>query len=269
MRIAAATLTVVAFLLAKPPGRWSVGVRLGPRRKATFVPARLLRRWTSSAFAIVAAAAVVVLAGSVPHVVAGLTAVGVVGVWTRLRRNTREAAVRRQRGQQVSEIVDFLAAELGAGMLASQALQHLAGDLNLLDGAASASRLGGDVAGALRASSRQPGAEALEELASAWEVSERSGAPMARVLERLGDGMRDEREAQREVMAGLGPARATARLMAVLPVFGVGLGMSMGARPLDVLIGTVAGSLCLAAGTALACAGVWWVDRIAARAERA
>ncbi|MGZ8717884.1 MAG: type II secretion system F family protein [Aeromicrobium sp.] len=266
MTVAAAVLTAVALLLARPPGRWLVHWRLG---RATPIAARgLLRRWVPIVLVLSAGVAALVLGGSVSHLIAGSTAVGVLVVWMRLRANARAVDLRRTRSQQVAEIVDSLAAELGAGILASQALQHLAGDMKLLDGAASASRLGGDVAGALRAESRQPGAEALEELAAAWEVSGRSGAPMARVLDRLGDGIRDEREAQREVMAGLGPARATARLMAILPLFGLGMGLSMGSRPLDVLFNTFVGSLCLASGAALACAGVWWVDQIAARAER-
>lgn len=267
MRVAAAALTVVALLLGRPPGRWLVGVRLGPARKAAFGWAGL-RRWASVVLVFVTGTAVVVFGGSVPHLLAGLTAVGVSVVGIRLRRKTADADARRLRGRQITEIVDTLAAELGAGLMASRALQDLAADLPLLDGAATASRLGGDVAAALRTASRQPGAELLDELAAAWEVSERSGAPLARVLDRLGEGIRDQREAQREIRSGLGPAKATARLMAVLPVFGLALGMSMGARPFDVLLNTVPGSLCLAAGAALACAGVWWVDRIAAGAER-
>lgn len=267
MRIVAAALTAAALLTAKPPGRWLVHWRLGQARQ--IVVWQSLRRRMPIALVLGAGVAVIVLGGSVPHLVAGFTAVGVFTVWIRLRRNARDNNLRRLRSSQIAEIVDSLAAELGAGILASQALQHLAGDMPLLDGAATASRMGGDVAGALRAASRLPGAEVLGELAAAWEVSERSGAPMARVLDRLGDGVRDEREAQREVMTGLGPAKATARLMAVLPLFGLGMGLGMGSRPLDVLLNTVVGSLCLAGGAALACAGVWWVDQIAARAERA
>lgn len=269
MRVAAAALTVAAILLARPPGRWLVRWRLGSGRARPGGLARLVSRWLPLALLVTAGVTVIVVGGSFPHLLAGLTAVGVLWMWMRLRRNARDNAVRRSRRQQIAEIVDSLAAELGAGILASQALQHLAGDMTMLDGAATASRMGGDVARALRAAARQPGAEGLEELAAAWEVSERSGAPMARVLDRLGDGIRDEREAQREILAGLGPARATARLMAVLPLFGLGMGMSMGSRPLHVLLDTVVGSLCLASGAALACAGVWWVDQIAARAERA
>jgi len=227
------------------------------------------RRLLPFAGLVAACLGAVAVGGSLPQLIAGFTAIGVFWVWMRLRRNARKASERRLRAQEIAEIVDSLAAELGAGILATRALEHLADDMTMLNGAAAASRLGSDVAGALRVTARLPGASGLEELAAAWEVSERSGAPMARVLDCLGEGIRDEREAQREIAAGLGPAKATARLMAVLPIFGLAMGMSMGAQPLQVLINTVAGSLCLAAGAALACAGVWWVDQIAARAERA
>lgn len=267
MRIAAALFTVAALLLARPPSHWLVRWRLDdaePRSLKT-----RLRRWLPVALMVGACTVAFVFGGSPPHLLAGFTGVGVFWVWLRLRRSARDAKARRQRSLQTAEIVDSLAAELGAGIIAGQALQNLSVDMAMLGGAATASRMGGDVPEALRTASRQPGAEALEELAAAWEVSERSGAPMARVLDRLGDGIRDERDAQREILAGLGPARATARLMAVLPLFGLGMGISMGAKPVHILLDTMVGSLCLAAGSALACAGVWWVDQIAARAERA
>jgi tight adherence protein B len=205
--------------------------------------------------------------GALPHIIAACTAIGVAAFSLRLHLRGREGKRRRERGREVAEAIDVLAAELGAGVLATHAVQHLAEDAPLLGPAAAACRLGGDVAAAFRASARLPGAESLEELAAAWEVSERSGAPMARVLDRLGEGLRDERDAQREVQAGLGPAKATARLMAVLPLFGLVMGMNMGSDPVHVLLDTLPGSMCLSAGAALACAGVNWVDRIATRAE--
>lgn len=73
---------------------------------------------------------------------------------------------------------------------------------------------------------------------------------------------------EREVQSGVAPARATGRLMAMLPVVGLALGSGMGSDPVALLTGTVPGGLCLAAGSACACAGVAWVNRIAATAER-
>lgn len=268
MTYASAALTAIALLLARPPSRWVVSSRLGvgvdaPRRTPSLAAPIVL-----VVLGVGATVALLTIGVSTAHLITGLTAIGVGLFWLRLHRISRESAIRSLGRRQAAEIVDALAAELGGGILASHALRDLAADMELLDGAATAARLGGDVPGALRAASRRPGAESLGGLAAAWEVSERSGAPMARVLARLGHGIRDELESRREIQAGLAPARATARLMAVLPLFGIGLGMSMGARPLHTLLNTAFGALCLAAGTALACTGVWWVDRIAARAER-
>ena len=269
MNFAAAALTIAALLILRPPGRWLIRGRLSLADADLRATMTRPRRWLPMALLIGVSAAVVVVGVSFPRLMAVLTASGVLWVGLQLRCKARGGLARQACGRQVAEIVDSLAAELGAGILADQALKHLAADMPMLEGAAAASRMGGDVAGALRAAAQQPGAEGLDELAAAWEVSERSGAPMARVLDRLGDGIRDERETQREITAGLGPAKATARLMAVLPLFGLGMGVSMGARPVHILLDTVVGSLCLALGAALACAGVWWVDQIAARAERA
>ena len=62
--------------------------------------------------------------------------------------------------------------------------------------------------------------------------------------------------------ASLAPARATAKLLAGLPVFGLALGMSMGARPLDVPARQRPGLACLAGGLLLAGLGVLWVERL-------
>lgn len=266
MTPAAAGCLAIAVVLARPPTDWIVRWRLGVEPRQVN-----LRRWRRLVVPLGAASLVVALVsvgGALPRLIAGLTGVGVAAVALRLHLRGRAAKVRRERGRQIAEVIDTLAAELGAGVLAAHALQHLAEDTRLLEPAAAASRLGGDVSGALRAAAATPGAASLLDLAAAWEVSERSGAPMARVLDRLGDNLRDERDTQREIDAGLGPAKATARLMAVLPLFGLGLGMNLGSSPTHVLFGTVIGSICLAVGAALACLGLSWVEAIAARAEK-
>lgn len=267
MRLGASMCVVAAVVLLRPPASWIVRWRLGV--EPTRMSAMRIRRWIAPAGILALIAGVLSFGGALPHLIAGVTCVGVAAVWLRLHLRGRAAKRRRECGRQVAEVIDALAAELGAGVLAPHAVQHLAEDSPLLAKAAAASRLGGDVAGALRASASVPGAESFDDLAAAWEVSERSGAPMAKVLDRLGDSLRDERDVQREIDAGLGPAKATARLMAVLPLFGLAMGTNLGASPTHVLLNTVAGSLCLAAGATLACLGVSWVDEIASRAERA
>jgi tight adherence protein B len=72
---------------------------------------------------------------------------------------------------------------------------------------------------------------------------------------------------RRQVSAGLAGARATARLLASLPILGLCLGYAVGARPLTFLTGTQVGWLCLAVGLALAGVGLFWVERLADACE--
>jgi len=160
-----------------------------------------------------------------------------------------------------------MAAELRAGILAQRVLAGLVPDFPFLGAAARAAELGGDVATALRVGGSEPGGELLTDLAAAWFVADRSGAPLAHVLDRLEETARTDREVDREVQAGIAPARATGRLMAILPLVGLSLGSGMGADPFAMLTNTLLGALCLAGGSALACMGVAWVNKIALSAE--
>jgi tight adherence protein B len=104
-------------------------------------------------------------------------------------------------------------------------------------------------------------------VAAGWEVASRSGAGLADVLDRLSGVLRTDEDVRREVAANLASPRATATMLAVLPVFGIGLGTAIGADPAGVLLGTMLGACCLAAGCLLAVAGLFWVERIVDRAE--
>ena len=53
----------------------------------------------------------------------------------------------------------------------------------------------------------------------------------------------------------------------MLPLLGLGLGASIGAHPLEFLVGTSWGLVCLFGGAGLALLGLWWVERLAAAAE--
>jgi tight adherence protein B len=71
------------------------------------------------------------------------------------------------------------------------------------------------------------------------------------------------------VDSGMAGARATAAILAGLPVLGVLLGQLIGARPLSFLLSGHAGGWLLVVGSVLACAGLLWSDRIIRRAGAA
>lgn len=135
------------------------------------------------------------------------------------------------------------------------------------DDVAKVARLGGDVSAALVAASLRTGAGGLVRLAAAWTVSAQTGAALADGCERVADWLRDDEAVRREVASQLAGARSSARVLAVLPVVGILLGTSMGARPLDVLFKTPYGLMCLGLGAGLAATGLWWTERLARNVE--
>jgi tight adherence protein B len=261
MSLAAALLAGLAVRLRWPDGRSWVRSRLDD------VPPQLSPGGVLAA-GLAAGAVVVpwVPRPSGPGVVVASTTAGVAWfavVQVRRARALRRAAARRA---EVGELVGLMAAELRAGVLPQRMVEGLAAEFPVLAPVARAAALGGDVPGALREASSPPGRGLLRDVAGAWSVSERSGAPLAVVVERLGQSARTEREIVREVESGVAPARATGRLMAALPVMGLLLGSGMGGDPVAVLTGTWLGAGCLAAGCALACTGVVWIERLASSA---
>lgn len=176
------------------------------------------------------------------------------------RSRTRAAA---RRAESV-EVVSLLASELRAGALGDAAIRSVASETAVIDAAARAAAQGADVVPALREVGAAAGAGLWTEVAAAWWVADRAGAPLAAVLTRLADRARDDLDLAVEVTAELGPARATARLMALLPAFGLLLGAGMGGNPVEVLLTTPLGAGCLLAGVLLACAGLLWIERVAA-----
>lgn len=124
-----------------------------------------------------------------------------------------------------------------------------------------------DIPAALDRLSATPGAEGLRLLAAGWRISVERGGTFAAVADRLADSLRDEESHRQEINAQLAGARATARLLAVLPLLGIAMAWALGAQPLSFLFTTLPDLACLLAGLALDAAGLAWTQRIAHSAE--
>ncbi len=131
-----------------------------------------------------------------------------------------------------------------------------------LAAAAAAARLGADVPTALRCAGPVQLRPWLDRLAVAWSLADRYGIPLADLLDAVRSDTEQRVRFTAEVQARLAGPRATAAVLAGLPLLGLALGHAVGAAPLRVLSETSAGQGLLVVGTGLACAGVLWSARL-------
>lgn len=179
----------------------------------------------------------------------------------------RRAAVARE--GDVAEACLALGAELHAGAPVPKALTTVAAEWpDLFGPVARAASVGGDVAAMLRDTARLPGAGALVAVSAGWEVTERTGAPLSRVVVAVADALRVEAAVRREAQSQLATARTTARLLAVLPVVTLVLLSGGEGAAVEFLVSSTHGRVCLAGAIGFVLTGLWWVDRLARSATR-
>lgn len=195
----------------------------------------------------------------VPVAVAGAAGWAGWTLWQRRRRRRAEQAV----GERAREACEQLAAELLAGQPPGAALAHVAVTWPLLAPVSSAFEVGADVPTAIRAAAGHPGAGDLRLLAGAWQVSHRTGQGLAAAVQRVAADLVAARRTRRIVEGELASARATARLVAALPVLAWAMGAGAGGSPLGFLLGSALGWACLAAGAGIGLVGLWWIEAIA------
>ncbi|MFF3853360.1 type II secretion system F family protein [Micromonospora sp. NPDC002575] len=109
------------------------------------------------------------------------------------------------------------------------------------------------------------GADRLRQLArAAVRLADRTGAPLADLLERIEADARAGDRGLAAAAAQAAGARATAWLLAALPLGGIGLGYGVGVDPVAVLLHTPVGGGCAVAAVVLQLAGLLWTERLGA-----
>jgi tight adherence protein B len=251
------------------PAEW---LPVRPRLSAAMVGVAMASLGAASGFAVAGRPSAAVLP-ALSTALLGAVGCHVVLVERAGRRGDREA-------RAVGEALTCLADELRAGQRPGPALVaagEAAGNAEIagvFGRAAAAAALGDRVAAAFteQATDLVEGSTAcigVQALAAAWQVSERAGAPLATVVDRVADDLRGRRRQREDVLTQLAGARATVLLLAALPAGGVLLATSTGAHPVQVLLGTTVGQVALLAGAVLDATGVTWCLHIltAASAE--
>lgn len=241
--------------------------RLGALRSAPLSARAPGRWWRSAAWPPAAAGAgALLLLGPVAAVLAVLLAYGGVRAAGRRRVLAAEVAERQRAVEALAGLADDLrVGRSPADALAEAAAVACGGVRRALAAGASSARLGGDVPGALL-SVPTAAPDVVRGLSACWAVCSVTGSGLAAGVDRLTDGLRAA-EAQRiRIDAELAGPRATAALLASLPVAGLLLAAALGADPLHVLLHTPLGVTCLVAGSALDVAGLLWTRRMVAAA---
>ncbi len=259
------TLPTGALLLAlalvtfpsSPRGRLTPPGRARPRQAP---------RWLARAACCAAIGAALLLPLTT---VLALAVVGATGCARYRRRSRSRRAI--DEGRTLQAALDVLVGELrvGAhpvrafGVAADESAGKVAASMRAV---AARARLGADVTAGLRA---EAGSSALpphwDRLAVCWGLASDQGLAIATLMRAAQRDIAERQRFSARVVSGLAGARATAAILAGLPVLGVLLGQLIGARPLSFLLNGHAGGWLLVIGSMLACGGLLWSDRITDR----
>jgi tight adherence protein B len=242
-------------------GGWPTSAAHRLRRlDRTVAPGIRLRHYVAGGVLLQAAALLV----GAPLLAVGV-AFAAVGTGRLLRRHSSRRE-RRLRQDAVAEVVFALAAELRAGRTPAQALESAAASTSVLhdplDAAARAVRAGAPAADPLRTVAKLPGCEALAAVAAVWQVTEQAGGAVADVLDRLGQTMDADAADRRSFEAVLAGPRASMALLAGLPLLGLAMAQSAGARPMRLLLHRPLGWALLASALLLEAFGLAWSRRL-------
>jgi tight adherence protein B len=184
--------------------------------------------------------------------VAGVLACGYATLATQalFRRSTNRSATRLH--TEALDAVACLAADLRAGL---PPVVAMSATLERLGTASVASSM--PKAGVSRARD-----SVLNRLWVGWRLAESTGAPLADILDLAVEDLRAEQRHRAQSMAQLAGTRATAMILAALPLVGIGLGYAIGGDPMRILLHTPVGALCSCGALLLQVVGLVWTNRL-------
>jgi tight adherence protein B len=262
---------LAAWLAVSPPASRSLSSRLAPRAPSPVAYGRAedrrRRRRSLAFFASLIILLVLIitagLAGQARGAVLASAVMLIMMTTTRLIVQHRRRRSARRTRADVAHACTVLASYLRVGQVPSAALAIAAADCAVLREGHRAHSLGGDVVAVWRHQARHAGNQGLLELARAWQVSVETGAPMSSTLDQVAASLSADQSLMGVVNSELATARASSKVMAALPLCGMGIGYLLGGDPARWLLAGPAGWACLLAGVLLGCAGVLWIEALA------
>lgn len=261
--VASGAAAILVWILVTHPGARQLRQRLGQRG----TPIRHVVGDSMLSWLVVGAAGIVTFLGWGLGIAAAVTSIGMVAVTgvavvRATLRNKRE----NRRAAEVARACDLIGSLVAIGHIPAAALAIAAEDCRVLEPVVSALRVGTDAPTALRTAGEAAGGKGLLRLAQAWEVGERTGAPLGQALSAVAEAVRRDAEISQVVTAELAGPRASGQVLALLPVVGLAVGSALGSKPFHFFLTGVLGPLCLVFGVGLACGGVIWTDSMVLRA---
>lgn len=205
------------------------------------------------------------LAASPALAIVGLIAASLILGWRHRRRVTGH---QRAEGHAMAGALELLIGELRVGAHPARALAVAAAESpgmvgKSLRGIAIRSGLGADVVAGLRMLAGESSIPARwVHLAACWNLAAENGLAISTLIRAAHREMVERQRFGDRIDAALAGARATAIILAVLPVVGVALGESVGAHPIRFLLGDGIGGVLLVAGATFIAIGLAWAGHI-------
>jgi tight adherence protein B len=230
------------------------------------------RSWSSARVA----ACLAVCAGAVGAILLPLTTVyaavvfaATAGLRYRRRRRSRRAM---DESRELETAIDVLVGELRIGAHPAQAFAVAADETagpvaQSCRAVAARARLGADVTAGLSGVAEASALPAQwNRLAVCWQLASQHGLAMSTLMRAAQHDIAERQRFSGQVTSAMAGARATAAILAGLPVLSVVLGQLIGAEPVAFLLAGHAGGWLLVVGVTLVCSGLLWSDRITDRA---